>query len=248
MFTKVAALVLVIVIGVYHMSMGKRGAKIAKSVWFFHWSNFQFSTWIDFKICTGNLQNFDKPFENTETHLGKLSVAFYSGIFSYAGWYVNEMNVTQLARSNKHCFIFPGTIWTLWRKNCVSRIKICHVPFTYRCHWWRPSMFWRIWPIWRFYPNPRCFLQMRSQWYEHYLYFYGTILKFCLAFHALTFWFFLLHADIRKQSTTGLWCLDYSVHGCDISIWWLMRSYYGVVTYVLCWRSKWSYAIYVITH
>lgn len=68
-----------------------------------------------------------------------------------------------------------------------------------------------------------------------------------LALHALTF-HFLLHADIRKQSTAGLWCLDYPVHGCDIGIWRLMRSYYGVVTYVLCWCTKWSYAIDVSTH
>lgn len=33
------------------------------------------------------MENFDKPFENTETDPGKLSIAFYSGIFSYAGWY-----------------------------------------------------------------------------------------------------------------------------------------------------------------
>lgn len=32
------------------------------------------------------MENFDKPFENTETDPGKLSIAFYSGIFSYAGW------------------------------------------------------------------------------------------------------------------------------------------------------------------
>lgn len=41
---------------------------------------------VKFKFI-GHLENFEKPFENAETHLGKLSVAFYSGIFSYAGWY-----------------------------------------------------------------------------------------------------------------------------------------------------------------
>lgn len=35
---------------------------------------------------SGHMENFDKPFENTETDPGKLSIAFYSGIFSYAGW------------------------------------------------------------------------------------------------------------------------------------------------------------------
>ncbi|XP_011188010.1 Y+L amino acid transporter 2 [Zeugodacus cucurbitae] len=61
MFTKIAALVLIIIVGV---------------VW----------------MCFGHMQNFDKPFENTQTDPGKLSVAFYSGIFSYAGWnYLNFM-------------------------------------------------------------------------------------------------------------------------------------------------------------
>jgi solute carrier family 7 (L-type amino acid transporter), member 5 len=38
------------------------------------------------------MENFEKPFEDTETDPGKLAVAFYSGIFSYAGWnYLNFM-------------------------------------------------------------------------------------------------------------------------------------------------------------
>ncbi|XP_031633074.1 Y+L amino acid transporter 2 [Contarinia nasturtii] len=61
MFTKIAALVIVIIVGVVYMS-------------------------------SGHMENFDKPFENTETDPGKLSIAFYSGIFSYAGWnYLNFM-------------------------------------------------------------------------------------------------------------------------------------------------------------
>lgn len=43
-------------------------------------------------MISGHLENFDEPFANTETDPGKLSVAFYSGIFSYAGWnYLNFM-------------------------------------------------------------------------------------------------------------------------------------------------------------
>lgn len=61
MFTKIAALVLIIVVGLVWMLMG-------------------------------HTENFNQPFENTETDPGKLSVAFYSGIFSYAGWnYLNFM-------------------------------------------------------------------------------------------------------------------------------------------------------------
>lgn len=61
MFTKIAALVFIILIGLGWM-------------------------------LSGHLENFDEPFANTETDPGKLSVAFYSGIFSYAGWnYLNFM-------------------------------------------------------------------------------------------------------------------------------------------------------------
>ncbi|XP_058444444.1 Y+L amino acid transporter 2 [Malaya genurostris] len=61
MFTKVGALILVIIVGVVCMSLG-------------------------------GTENFDDSFENTETDPGKIAVAFYSGIFSYAGWnYLNFM-------------------------------------------------------------------------------------------------------------------------------------------------------------
>lgn len=41
---------------------------------------------------SGHVENFKDAFVNTETDPGKLSVAFYSGIFSYAGWnYLNFM-------------------------------------------------------------------------------------------------------------------------------------------------------------
>uniref|UniRef100_A0A1B0CP74 Amino acid transporter n=5 Tax=Lutzomyia longipalpis TaxID=7200 RepID=A0A1B0CP74_LUTLO len=61
MFAKVAALVIIVIVGV---------------------------TW----MCMGHMENFEGLFDNTETDPGKLSVAFYSGIFSYAGWnYLNFM-------------------------------------------------------------------------------------------------------------------------------------------------------------
>ncbi|XP_058825570.1 Y+L amino acid transporter 2 [Topomyia yanbarensis] len=61
MFTKVGALVLVIIVGVVCMALG-------------------------------GTENFENSFENTETDPGKIAVAFYSGIFSYAGWnYLNFM-------------------------------------------------------------------------------------------------------------------------------------------------------------
>ena len=60
MFCKIAALVLIIIIGIGWMLIMER------------------------------YENFREPFKNSETDLGKLAVAFYSGIFSYAGWnYLN---------------------------------------------------------------------------------------------------------------------------------------------------------------
>ncbi|CAO1438160.1 unnamed protein product [Diamesa serratosioi] len=61
MFTKIGALVIIILVGMGWMLMG-------------------------------HTENFDNAFANSETDPGKLSVAFYSGIFSYAGWnYLNFM-------------------------------------------------------------------------------------------------------------------------------------------------------------
>lgn len=57
MFCKIAALVVVILIGVVWMSLG-------------------------------NVENFKNSFEGTTTNPGKIAKAFYSGIFSYSGWYV----------------------------------------------------------------------------------------------------------------------------------------------------------------
>ena len=37
----------------------------------------------------GELEAFEKPFQNTETDIGKISLAFYSGLFAYNGWYDN---------------------------------------------------------------------------------------------------------------------------------------------------------------
>jgi amino acid transporter len=55
MFTKIGALVIIILVG---------------------------TGW----MLSGHTENFKDAFANTETDPGKLSVAFYSGIFSYAGW------------------------------------------------------------------------------------------------------------------------------------------------------------------
>lgn len=35
----------------------------------------------------GNMENFKNSFEGTTTNPGRIAKAFYSGIFSYSGWY-----------------------------------------------------------------------------------------------------------------------------------------------------------------
>lgn len=56
---KIAALLLIVAMGVWHLS-------------------------------DGNTEYFDKPFKGSETSPGLISLAFYSGLFSYSGWnYLN---------------------------------------------------------------------------------------------------------------------------------------------------------------
>lgn len=38
-------------------------------------------------MSLGNMENFQNAFEGTTTNPGKIAKAFYSGIFSYSGWY-----------------------------------------------------------------------------------------------------------------------------------------------------------------
>ena len=62
MVTKVLALALVIVVGIVAMTQ------------------------------EGGTKNFENAFSNTQTEPGKICLAFYSGIYSYAGWnYLNFM-------------------------------------------------------------------------------------------------------------------------------------------------------------
>ena len=34
----------------------------------------------------GRTEYFEKPFEDTTTDVGEISLAIYSGLFAYAGW------------------------------------------------------------------------------------------------------------------------------------------------------------------
>lgn len=67
MFTKVFALVLIIVAGLTYAGFG-------------------------------NIKRFENIWQGTITDPGRIAVAFYSGIFSYSGWWV-------LLMSHFHCLI-----------------------------------------------------------------------------------------------------------------------------------------------
>ncbi|ELT89564.1 hypothetical protein CAPTEDRAFT_181312 [Capitella teleta] len=43
-------------------------------------------------LARGGYTKFESAFEGTETHPGKISLAFYSGLFSYSGWSVYTLN------------------------------------------------------------------------------------------------------------------------------------------------------------
>lgn len=51
-------------------------------------------TWMGF----GNVTNFHNSFSGTTTNPGKIAKAFYSGIFSYSGWYVNSFIIITFTR------------------------------------------------------------------------------------------------------------------------------------------------------
>lgn len=244
MFTKIAALVLVIIVGVYHMSMGTYGCFLIRS------PNFQLWTLIEMfkyaQVTWRTLKNRSKIrkhiWESCRLHSIRVYSLMLDGMY-HQMWLRISTNRFQIYFLQIGIYFSAGTTWILWQKSCVTRTKICHVPFIFRCHWWRVSMCWRTWLIWRSYPKPKCFHRMQSQWYEHVTNHYWRFL-----FNALILCVISSIADIRKQSAAGFWCVDHPIHGCNISVWWLMRSYHGVVAHVLCWRTKWPYAIHVGSH
>ncbi|XP_041370973.1 Y+L amino acid transporter 2-like isoform X1 [Gigantopelta aegis] len=56
----------------------------------------------------GELEAFEKPFQNTETDIGKISLAFYSGLFAYNGWNYLNFVIEELKDPYKN---LPKAIW-----------------------------------------------------------------------------------------------------------------------------------------
>lgn len=49
----------------------------------------------------GRVQNFATAFEGSDYSIGKISVAFYSGLFCYAGWSYLNFVVEEVKEPNK---------------------------------------------------------------------------------------------------------------------------------------------------
>lgn len=47
-------------------------------------------------LFTGNVGNFDKPFEGSITDVKGISLSIYSALFSYAGWYVCDLDTSDV--------------------------------------------------------------------------------------------------------------------------------------------------------
>lgn len=59
-------------------------------------------------LCIGRYQNFTTMFEGSNYSVGKISVAFYSGLFCYAGWSYLNFVVEEVIEPNK---TLPRSIW-----------------------------------------------------------------------------------------------------------------------------------------
>lgn len=57
--------------------------------------------YIFFIIFQGRIENFKAPFENSNYNPGKIAVAFYSGLFCYAGWSYLNFVVEEVKEPNK---------------------------------------------------------------------------------------------------------------------------------------------------
>ena len=57
-------------------------------------------------ILKGRVDNFRNPLENSNYDPGKIAVAFYSGLFCYAGWSYLNFVVEEVHEPNKLVYRF----------------------------------------------------------------------------------------------------------------------------------------------
>lgn len=67
--------------------MFRHCGKIDANVYKFKlYASILYTTTLIFTFISGEYENFYNPFEHTETDVGKIAMAFYSGLFAYNGW------------------------------------------------------------------------------------------------------------------------------------------------------------------
>jgi amino acid transporter len=59
-------------------------------------------------VAQGNLQNLEQPMQGSSTEPGLIALSFYSGLFSYAGWYSQIPSFCHTLECQY--FLFTGTI------------------------------------------------------------------------------------------------------------------------------------------
>lgn len=103
-FAKMFALLLIIATGIYFIIKG------FKNIFCFEYKKNLFNNVYIFKknIILGdsvNRQSFQNIFEGTNTNMGEISLAFYSGLFTYQGW--NYLNfIVEELQNPKRCYKF----------------------------------------------------------------------------------------------------------------------------------------------
>lgn len=60
------------------------------------------------QLFRGEYENFENPFEHTETDVGKVAMAFYSGLFAYNGWNYLNYVIEEFKDPAKN---LPKAIW-----------------------------------------------------------------------------------------------------------------------------------------
>ncbi|XP_059159690.1 Y+L amino acid transporter 2-like isoform X1 [Physella acuta] len=60
------------------------------------------------QLGRGEYEHFQEPFANTETNIGEISLAFYSGLFAYNGWNYLNFVIEELKDPYKN---LPKAIW-----------------------------------------------------------------------------------------------------------------------------------------
>ena len=68
-----------------------------------------------FCMFLGSTEHFEDAFEKTNPHPGGVALAFYSGLYTYAGWYTQCLTAQMFCT---HLVLLYVRNMTIWRK-CI---------------------------------------------------------------------------------------------------------------------------------